>query len=183
MKKHHVVTAQEDTLDREEVARYDARRLRSQKLAPARPRASRCRLEPGSGEKTTDARRRDVEAELGQLATDPPVAPARILAREPQHQLLDLRRQRRSSAQASRLPPCPAHERPMPSQQRARSHQKRGARGTWQVAGCRREQRPISRPELRTLNLAPQNVQLMAKHHQLDVLDIQATAAPTMRTK
>jgi hypothetical protein len=69
----------------------------------------------------------------------------------------------------------------MPSQQRARSDQKRGARGTWQVAGCRREQRPIGRPELRTLNLATQNFELMTKHHQLNVLDIQAAAAPNKR--
>jgi hypothetical protein len=36
---------------------------------------------------TADARRRHLEAELVNLATAPPIAPARILARERQHQL------------------------------------------------------------------------------------------------
>ena len=58
------------------------------------------------------------EAELGQLAADPPMAPARILAREPQHQLPHLSRQRAAVRAGRRLPPLPAHERLMPAQQR-----------------------------------------------------------------
>lgn len=61
-----------------------------EELAPARARLSRRGIQPGPGEQTADAGRRDVQAELGQLTADPPMAPARILAREPQHKLLDL---------------------------------------------------------------------------------------------
>jgi len=46
------------------------------------------------------------------------------------------------------------------------------------VAGCRREQSPISRPKLRPRDLAAQNLELMAQYQQLDVLHVQTTAAP-----
>jgi hypothetical protein len=68
--------------------------LRSQELAPARSGAPRRRRQPRMGEQPVDTRRRNPQAELGQLAADPSVAPARVLARESQHQLPDLRRQR-----------------------------------------------------------------------------------------
>jgi hypothetical protein len=55
--EQHVVAAQEEALDREEIARDDTRSLRSQKLAPTRAAAPRRRLQPRVGEQPTDARR------------------------------------------------------------------------------------------------------------------------------
>jgi hypothetical protein len=81
-----VEAAQEHALNGEEVARDDARRLRPEELAPVGPLAPRRRIEPRSGEQAADAGRRDLEAELGQLATDPcPNAgsPARTAAQAP----------------------------------------------------------------------------------------------------
>jgi hypothetical protein len=75
------------------------------------------------GQQPADAGRRHSEAELGELAADPPMTPARILACEPQYQLPNLGRQARPSASAHRLSPLPADERLMPAQQRPRSHQ------------------------------------------------------------
>src|SRR6266849_439809 len=72
--EEHVVAAQEDTLDCEEVTRDDARSLRSQELAPARAGAPRRRLQLCMGKEPANARRRYPQAELGQLTTDPPVA-------------------------------------------------------------------------------------------------------------
>src|SRR6266540_4068714 len=88
--EQRVVAAQEHALDGEEIAGDDARRLRVQELAPARPRAPRRRLKVRAGEQPADACRRYPGAELAQLAANPPVAPARILAREPSHQLPNL---------------------------------------------------------------------------------------------
>src|SRR5439155_3664187 len=84
--EQRVVATQERTLDGKEIARDDARGLRSQELAPARSATPRSRRKLRLGEQSADAGRRHLEAELAQLAADPPVAPARILAREPQHQ-------------------------------------------------------------------------------------------------
>src|SRR6266540_2813038 len=82
--EQRVVAAQEHALDGEEIAADDARRLRVQELAPARPCAPRRRIDSRPSKKTADAGRRHPQAELAQLAADPPVAPARILARKPQ---------------------------------------------------------------------------------------------------
>ena len=179
--EQRVVAAQEHALDGEEIARDDARRLRVQELAPARPAAPRRRLQSRSSEKTADAGRRHPEAELAQLAADPPMAPARILAREPQHQLPNLSRQ----APAVRAGPAPAatsgDERSMPTQQRPRSHQACTARGTRQVTGSCCEQGPIGK--LRPRDLPAQDLELVAQHQQLDVLHMQAAAATNKRTE
>src|SRR6266480_3572980 len=84
--------------------------------------APRRRLKLRLGQQPADAGRRHPEAELGQLAADPPMAPARILACEPQYQLPNLRRQARPSTPAHRLSPLLANERLMPAQKRPRSY-------------------------------------------------------------
>src|SRR6266516_423202 len=53
--EQRVVAAQEHALDREEVARDDARSLRSQELAPTRAAAPRRRLQPRVSEQPADA--------------------------------------------------------------------------------------------------------------------------------
>src|SRR6266542_1544947 len=111
------------------------------------------------------------------------MAPAPVLARKPQHQLPNLSRQRRPTALTGRLSPLPSYQRAMPPQQRARSHKKRGTRGAWQVAGCGRKKRPISRSELRPRDLAAQNLEFVVEHEQLDVLHIQTTTATNKRAK
>ena len=55
--EEHVVAAQDDALDSEEITGDDARGLRSHELAPARAGASRRRYQPCMGEQPTDARR------------------------------------------------------------------------------------------------------------------------------
>ena len=147
------------------------------------PDAPRSRPQSGAGEQPTDRRWRHPEAELGQLAADPPMAPARILACQPQHEGPHLGRHGRASALAGRLSPLPAHERAMPAQQRPRSDQTRAARGAWQVAGRRREQGTIRGAKLRPRDLAAQDLELVAQDQQLDVLDVQATTTPNERAE
>jgi hypothetical protein len=45
------------------------------------------------------------------------------------------------------------------------------------------EQRPIGRLELGPRDLPPQDLELVAQHHQLDVLPVQAAAATNKRTE
>jgi hypothetical protein len=97
------------------------------------------------------------------------MAPARVLAREPQHQLPNLGRQLWPSAPAGRLSPLAPYERLMPQQQRARSHQKHAPRRARQMAGPGCQQSPISKPELRLRDLPTQDLELVAQHQQLDV--------------
>jgi hypothetical protein len=122
-------------------------------------------------EQPTDGRWRHPEAESAELAGDPPMAPARILPCQHPH----VGRRGRASLPAGRLPPLSAHERPMPTQQRARGDQARAARGAWQLARHHREQGTIPGAKLRPRDLATEDLELVAQDEQLDVLDVQAT--------
>jgi uncharacterized protein YdhG (YjbR/CyaY superfamily) len=111
------------------------------------------------------------------------VAPARVLARQPQHELPNLTRQPRPSAPASGLPPLPTHQRPMPAQKRSWCHQKQIPRRARQVARCGCQQRPINRAELRPRDLPTQDLELVAQHQQLDVFHMQPATAANERTE
>jgi hypothetical protein len=109
------------------------------------------------------------------------MAPARILASQPQHERAHLSREGRAPAPAGRLPPLPAHQRAMPAQQRPRGDQTRAARGAWQVAGRRRQQGTIRGAKLRPRHLATEDLELVTKDEQLDVLDVQPAATANER--
>jgi hypothetical protein len=65
--EQHVVAAQRDRLDREEIACPHARRLLAQELAPAWPAAPRRGRQAGGQQEPPDGARRDAHAELDQL--------------------------------------------------------------------------------------------------------------------
>ena len=111
------------------------------------------------------------------------MAPARILPREPQHQLPNLHRQARPSALAGRLSPLPANEPLVPAQKRPRSHEEYASRRAGQVARCSRKQGSINHPEFRPRDLPAQDLELVAQHQQLDVFHMQATTATKERTE
>jgi len=65
----------------------------------------------------------------------------------------------------------------VPAQERPRRDQERSARRQRQIARGSGKQSAIGAVELGPPDLAAQNLELMAEHQQLDVLDIRATAA------
>jgi len=96
--KQRVVAAHEQALDGEEIAGDDARSLRLQELAPARPATPRRRLQTGVKEHPSHGAWRDGEAELPQFAVrrrsaDSPNLDSRQRAakpaRAPQHRWSD----------------------------------------------------------------------------------------------
>src|SRR5436190_4317830 len=82
---------QEQGVDGEEIALEDARRLLAQELRPARLRPLRRRLDLRLLEDRPDSARGELHTETGELALNPSVAPARILAGEPHHERSHLR--------------------------------------------------------------------------------------------
>jgi hypothetical protein len=70
-----------------------------------------------------DRARRDAQAELTQLAGDPLVAPTRVLAREPQHELAHLIVNRRTAKSSRWLCPLTTNELAVPAQKRLWSDQ------------------------------------------------------------
>ena len=73
---------QQHGVDVQEVDCEDPGGLGVQELAPGRACASRRRADARSSQDLIDGGRRDRDAELGQLAVDPPVAPQRIFFRQ-----------------------------------------------------------------------------------------------------
>jgi hypothetical protein len=67
----------------QEVDREDPAGLSAQELLPGRARTARGRADARSSQDLIDRGRRDRDAELGQLAVNPAVAPQRILFRQP----------------------------------------------------------------------------------------------------
>ena len=78
------------------------------------PRTFAGRAESRPAQDLGDGRRRDGDAEPVQLARDPLVAPARVLARQPEHQCADLLVDRRSTASTA-VGPVAGDEPPVPA--------------------------------------------------------------------
>ena len=175
--EQHVVAAQQRGLDGEEVASDDARRLRAQELTPARPRTPWRRSKAGACEQPANRARRNRHAELAELAGDPLVAPTRVLARQPQHELARSGVDRRAPWPRVGIGPPAPHELAVPAQQRLRRNEQPLAACGRQQPTRRGKQRAVTRAQLRTLDLTTQDRELMAQHEQLDVLDVNAPAA------
>ena len=107
-------------LDGEQVAGDDRGRLRSHELAPGVPLGSWTALRCGDA---ADARRRDIDADLLQLALDAPVAPGGVLLRHPPDDELGLKRDRLSLVDRVWPVPLPADELAVPASERVGSEQ------------------------------------------------------------
>ena len=175
--EQHVEAPQPHRVDGQEVARDHALRLRAQERPPRRARPPRRRRDPAALQHRAHRRRGNPQPELAQLADDPPVAPARVLAREPQNQLLEFRVERRPTEPTARVGPAAGHQPAMPAQQRLRADRERRPRRSRQRPAQRREQRAISRARSRPSELAPRDRELVAEHQDLDLLAL-ARAQP-----
>jgi len=99
--------------------------MRSQEVAPRLRVAPRRRWQSSFDEDVADRARRDGDTELAQLANDPLIAPARVLAREPDAQLSHLTTDWRPARTAVRIGPASSHQPAMPVQERLRPHRER----------------------------------------------------------
>src|SRR5919199_4257663 len=138
--EEHVEAAQRERLDGEEVAGQHARGLLAQELPPARARAPRRRPQLACKQDAPDRARRDTQTQLQQLAGDPRVAPARVLAGEAQHELSHAAVERRTAGTPTRLRPLATHELPVPAQKRLWCDDQAVAPPGWQqTSECRKE--------------------------------------------
>src|SRR4051794_32470977 len=166
-----VEALQEQGIDAEEIALEDARRLLSEEPGPARLQTPRCWLDSLVLQDRPHRARRKLDTEPDQLALDPPVAPTRILARKPRHQLPDLHPGRRPAGAPVRIPPAACHQLAVPAQQRPRRHKRRSPpRLPRQHPAERRQQRPISLRQLWPSDLPLEHAELVAQQKDLDLL-------------
>jgi hypothetical protein len=177
-----VIPAQEHALHGEEVARDDARRLGAQELAPIRTRPPRGRVESRAGEQPTDRRGRYPQAELGELAADPPMAQRGFS-----------RASRSTTARTWRAPAGARDGRATAATSGARapdatateSAESPGARRARRLAGGRPPPQAghDQRPDASAAHLTLQHLELVASNQQLKVLDVQATTTPNERSQ
>jgi len=165
-----VEAPEKDGVDGEEVALEDARRLPAQKLRPAGLESPRRGLDSLPPEDFPDGAASKRNTEPDQLALDPPVSPAGVLARQTQDQLAHDVRRRRTTRTTTRIRPAARHQLAMPPQQPRRRHQKRRPRTPRQRRTERRQRSPISRLKPRAPDLPLQHPQLVAQHQDLDLL-------------
>jgi hypothetical protein len=149
---------EEHGVNGEEVALHDACRVPAQKLRPARLKPPRRRLDPRAAQDRPDSAGRQRDTKPDQLALDTPVPPARILLRQPQHQLAHFHPRRRTTGTAVRIRPATRDQLTMPAQKRRRRHHERRPSGARQHAAKCGEQSSISRPKLRAGDLTLQHL-------------------------
>ena len=109
-----------------------------------------------------DRRCRDAHADSGEFTNDPLVAPARVLTRQPKHELTDLFGNRGSTRSATSVRPSPPHQLAMPTQQRVGMDEERPARSPQQLAGRSKED-AVTLVQPRAGDLAAKNRQFMSK--------------------
>jgi hypothetical protein len=107
-------------------------------------------------------------AELEKLATDALVAPTRVVVGEPDDQLFDLLWDGRSSSALA--PPSRRLARDqmtVPPEQRLGTDDERGPPRFGEKPACRRQEYAIAGLKLWASNLPFEDLQLVAKHHDL----------------
>src|SRR6266508_2850311 len=115
----HVEPLQRDRLDSQEVDGEHALGLRPQEGTPGEPATPAGGANAGLSQNLPDCGRRYLQAEAVDLAGDPLVTPARVLPREPQHQLADLAIDRRAAV-PTLVRPAASDEPLVPAQERRR---------------------------------------------------------------
>src|SRR6266545_2926862 len=123
--EQRVEALQEERVDGKEVTLQDARRLSPQELPPALLEPLRCRLDPCLLQNRPDGACGQLDPEPEQLALDPPVAPARVLPRQPHHERTHLGASRWASGTPMRIRPAARDQLAMPTHKRRRRDEHR----------------------------------------------------------
>ena len=170
-KEEDVQPLQRDRLDGEEVDCEHALRLCPQEGTPGEPGTRAGRAEPCFAQDLLHRRGRHSQPEAVQLAGDPLVAPARVLARQAKHQFADLAADRRSTAPTG-VRPAASDEAAVPAQQRRRRNQKRPPTRPRQQPTRRSKEDPVGRCQPRPTRLPTKHRQLMSKDDDLQLLEV-----------
>jgi len=144
--------------------------VRPQEASPRLRVTPRRRRQSSLDQDVADRARRNGDTELAQLAHDPLITPARVLAGEAHDQLAHLRTDRRPARRAVRIGPAPGDKPAVPAQQRLRPHRERTPGTARQHSAERRQQHSIARLEPRPIDLAAKDRQLVAEHKDLELL-------------
>jgi hypothetical protein len=153
----------------QQVAGDDPGSVLAQERPPGAVGTPRRRVEPVAPQRGPDRGCGGLHAKMEQLALDAPVAPARVLRRQPDGQLLHVRGQWRP-ASLVRVGPGAGDQASVPAQQRVGRDEEAGPATSGQHAADRGEQRPVGGFQPGAGHLAAEHRELVAQHEDLQVL-------------
>jgi hypothetical protein len=167
----HVQPLEEHGIHAEEVGRHQGLSMGSQELPPGQLGSSTGGRHMGAPQDRANRGRGDRAAELEKLASNPEVAPARVLLRHPDDQLPAFLRERRpTSAWAIAISrPALPHEIAVPAEDGLRLNPQSRPGRPWQSLLERRQHHSISRGPLDPLDLTLEHLDLPAKHQHLSL--------------
>jgi hypothetical protein len=113
---------------------------------------------------------RHLDAEALGFALDALIAPARVLPRQADDQLLDLPVERRPPRSTTRVGPCAGDQPPVPAQQRLGPDEEARPARPRQDTADGGEQGPVGRFELWSWSLAAEHGELMTQDKDLQIL-------------
>jgi hypothetical protein len=172
--KQHVQPPEPDRVDREEIDRDQASRLRMKELPARWSPAVTGWAEVFLAEDFPYRGRRHRHAQPFQFTNDALVPPTWILARDSQNEVSDLMI-RRPSASSATVRPAPGDQPPMPAEQRGRLDDEGRPDRAPQQPTCRSQEDPVCRREARTPDLAAQDRHLVTEHSELVPLKLVST--------
>jgi hypothetical protein len=169
--EEHIQPSQGDGLQVEEVAGDDPIGLCLEELLPGRSRSARRRVQAVCLQDRPHRRGADLVAQARQLAVDPAVPPGGVLYRQPLHQGLHSRRDRRTTrTPSSGGGPSLRDQSTMPAQYRPGRHQQPDLPRRWQPKRERRDHDPVRPRQPRPTGLPTQHRQLVPQQQDLGIL-------------
>ena len=174
-----------DRVHDEEVGSQDALGLGGEEVLPGWPTA-RSRSEPVAAKNPADRACRDADPEPAKLALNADTSPAAVLSAESDDELDDLIAERGTSRTSQGSPPFPlaTRELPVPAEQRLGRDEEAPPPPSGEQPAERREDRSVRGPVANAaMELTLQNPDLVAEHHQLDVLVQRCPPAVSQQTE
>jgi hypothetical protein len=114
--EQHIQPPEQHRVDMEQVARQDPLGLDGQELSPGQPRAAWRWIDACPVKEQPHRAWREPVTKPGELTVDTPIPPGRVLGCQPQDQVPQPRRDRRSTGRAVGLSPVALEQLPMPAQ-------------------------------------------------------------------
>lgn len=139
-------------------------------MPPGQTRATWRRIDTGPFEEPPHRTRRDRIPESREFPVDAPIAPRRVLRREPQNQATQFPWNRRPTGRTLCLGPMPPDQLSMPAQQRRRRHESTPPTPSREQPGQRREHRTVRPEGAWPSDLSAQDHDLVSQHENLGVL-------------
>jgi hypothetical protein len=169
-REQHLQRPEHERFDSEEVKRQDPLGLGPQELAPRGAATARSRAEAACPQERADLRGRHSDSEFRQLAPDPEASPPGVLPSDPQDELSNLIGDRwPPSDRDPFVSPLLPHQVSVPAKERLWAHHEGRPSSSRKGPAQHGHEQSVAAAKMCAAHLAPEDHQLVAKDHHLDV--------------